>query len=317
MRSASAARRSGKSSRTCASAAFRSSASTAAVTSWNSRRTARPRSICGAAARAAARLPAATEVIVRDRLDQRIPARRTAAAAGPAAGAVRRTADGGSRPPGAHLAGAFRCGLTFSIGWSFADTPADLSALSLAMGVCVARAAASPRGAARDVEMAERHRVRASQARRAAGAAARRGGRPGLCGDRARSQPAAAAKRRAAHWQDPVGHAGCGSRRGRVAGPQPRRNEVAACVASADARRARAFLRAPASRRSPQEWAAFDSLRDAPVDVLRHDGTVAGIARGADVDGALLMETAGGIVRVHAGEVSLRRRTDPQAEPAP
>ena len=41
--------------------------------------------------------------------------------------------------------------------------------------------------------------------------------------------------------------------------------------------------------------------------VLRHDGTFAGIARGADVDGALLIDTGGEIVRVHAGEVSLRR----------
>jgi BirA family biotin operon repressor/biotin-[acetyl-CoA-carboxylase] ligase len=57
-----------------------------------------------------------------------------------------------------------------------------------------------------------------------------------------------------------------------------------------------------------QQWSAYDSLRDAPVTVHRHDGSVAGIARGADAEGALLLETTQGRVeRVHAGDVSLRR----------
>ena len=42
------------------------------------------------------------------------------------------------------------------------------------------------------------------------------------------------------------------------------------------------------------DWAAFDSLRDAPVTVLRHDGALEGIARGADAEGALLVETTAG-----------------------
>jgi biotin-(acetyl-CoA carboxylase) ligase len=42
--------------------------------------------------------------------------------------------------------------------------------------------------------------------------------------------------------------------------------------------------------------------------VLRQDGTLDGIARGADSDGALRIETAAGVLeRVHAGDVSLRR----------
>jgi BirA family biotin operon repressor/biotin-[acetyl-CoA-carboxylase] ligase len=54
------------------------------------------------------------------------------------------------------------------------------------------------------------------------------------------------------------------------------------------------------------DWADFDSLRDAPVTVLRHDGQFAAIARGADHDGALVVEVAGRLERVHAGDVSLR-----------
>jgi BirA family biotin operon repressor/biotin-[acetyl-CoA-carboxylase] ligase len=62
------------------------------------------------------------------------------------------------------------------------------------------------------------------------------------------------------------------------------------------------------------DWAAFDSLRDAPVTVLRHDGPVEGIARGADAAGALRVEIQGGVVeRVHAGDVSLRRSLTAQA----
>jgi BirA family biotin operon repressor/biotin-[acetyl-CoA-carboxylase] ligase len=54
------------------------------------------------------------------------------------------------------------------------------------------------------------------------------------------------------------------------------------------------------------DWSAFDSLRDAPVTVLRHDGMLEGTARGTDPAGALLVEVAGRLEKVHAGDVSLR-----------
>ena len=89
------------------------------------------------------------------------------------------------------------------------------------------------------------------------------------------------------------------------AGP-PARNEVAACVAAEMLRGLGDFARhgfAPFAA----AWSALDSLRDAPVSVLRHDDRLQGTARGADVDGALLVDTGADVVRVHAGEVSLRR----------
>ena len=62
------------------------------------------------------------------------------------------------------------------------------------------------------------------------------------------------------------------------------------------------------------DWAAFDSLRDAPVTVLRHDGQLEGVARGADAEGALRVEIPGGVIeRVHAGDVSLRRSLQARA----
>jgi BirA family biotin operon repressor/biotin-[acetyl-CoA-carboxylase] ligase len=90
-------------------------------------------------------------------------------------------------------------------------------------------------------------------------------------------------------------------------GRSPPRLETAARVAGRMLAGLAEFSRAgflPFAR----EWADFDSLRDAPVTVLRHDGQLHGVARGADAEGALRVELAGGQVeRVHAGDVSLRR----------
>ncbi len=92
-----------------------------------------------AAARRQRDLPAATEVI----FELGSTNEYLHAAAAPAPGQPRvvfaelQTAGRGRR--GRSWLAPFGAGVTFSIGWSFADTPADLSALSLAMGVCVAR----------------------------------------------------------------------------------------------------------------------------------------------------------------------------------
>lgn len=55
------------------------------------------------------------------------------------------------------------------------------------------------------------------------------------------------------------------------------------------------------------EWQALHAWQDAPVRVLR-DGRVEleGVCRGADADGALLVETARGIERCLSGDLSLR-----------
>ncbi|NKF22713.1 bifunctional biotin--[acetyl-CoA-carboxylase] ligase/biotin operon repressor BirA [Solimonas marina] len=54
------------------------------------------------------------------------------------------------------------------------------------------------------------------------------------------------------------------------------------------------------------DWSRLDASRDAPVRILNGDAGFDGIGRGVDRDGALLVETAAGMQRVHAGEVSLR-----------
>lgn len=55
------------------------------------------------------------------------------------------------------------------------------------------------------------------------------------------------------------------------------------------------------------EWQAWHAWQDMPVRLLGGDAEVlAGICRGADADGALLLETAAGVQRIFSGDLSLR-----------
>ena len=54
------------------------------------------------------------------------------------------------------------------------------------------------------------------------------------------------------------------------------------------------------------EWLALDALGGRAARVLGAEGGIAGIARGVDVDGALLLEDRGRLHRFVSGEVSLR-----------
>jgi len=54
------------------------------------------------------------------------------------------------------------------------------------------------------------------------------------------------------------------------------------------------------------EWHAADALRGRPVSVSQGERSFAGIARGVDADGALLVELDGVRRRFHSGEVSVR-----------
>ena len=53
-------------------------------------------------------------------------------------------------------------------------------------------------------------------------------------------------------------------------------------------------------------WKQLDALRDRPVRVLSAGAPLAGVARGIDAGGALLVEHAGGIARCDASEVRVR-----------
>jgi BirA family biotin operon repressor/biotin-[acetyl-CoA-carboxylase] ligase len=199
----------------------------------------------------------------------------------------------------------FGSGLTFSVGWTFAETPADLSALSLAMGVCVVRALRDCGGTGVQLkwpnDIVHAHAKLGGlllQMRSEAGGPAYVVVGLGL---NLRMPPSARAAIAGAQATSVTDFAAvCGS-------PSPGRLGVAAVVAAGMLEGLRDFAVAGFAPFAA-DWAAFDSLRDEPVTVLRQDGSFTGVARGADREGALCVERAGGsIERVHAGDVSLRR----------
>jgi BirA family biotin operon repressor/biotin-[acetyl-CoA-carboxylase] ligase len=267
-----------------------------------------------AAAEAGQSLPAATEVIFEIGSTNEY----LHAATAPPPGAPRvvfaelQTAGRGRR--GREWLAPFGSGLTFSIGWTFAEMPAELSALSLAMGVCVVRALREC-GAA-DVQLKWPNDIVHGHAklgglllqmRSEAGGPAHIVVGLGLN----LRMPAAARAAIRGPQATPVTDldAACG-------GHLPGRLHVGALVAARMLAGLQQFAHAGYAPFAG-DWARFDSLRDAPVTVLRHDGTIDGIARGADREGALCVETPGGQVeRVHAGDVSLRRAAQPVAMPA-
>ncbi len=55
-----------------------------------------------------------------------------------------------------------------------------------------------------------------------------------------------------------------------------------------------------------EDWHSADALRGRPVTVTTVQETTRGLARGIDLDGALLVETPDGVVRFVSGEVSVR-----------
>ena len=92
-------------------------------------------------------------------------------------------------------------------------------------------------------------------------------------------------------------------------GAAPDREALARALADALAALVPAFAR-DGLRPRLARWRALDALADAPVDLLRPDGTrEPGIARGIDDDGALRVERPDGTLeRVASGEVGVRRR---------
>jgi BirA family biotin operon repressor/biotin-[acetyl-CoA-carboxylase] ligase len=55
-----------------------------------------------------------------------------------------------------------------------------------------------------------------------------------------------------------------------------------------------------------QKWMEADALRGRPVTVMETGSSVKGVARGIDLDGALLVETPQGLLRFITGDVSVR-----------
>jgi BirA family biotin operon repressor/biotin-[acetyl-CoA-carboxylase] ligase len=197
----------------------------------------------------------------------------------------------------------FSSGLTFSIGWSFAEMPADLSALSLAMGVQVAH------GLRRlgvqhaqlkwpnDLVIGQRKLGGLlTQTRTEVGGPAYVVVGLGLNLD----LPQAARSAIDTPAASPV----CDLREA-LGGTVPGRNRTAASVAAAMLEGLATFAAAGFAPFA-SEWQALDSLRGAAVRIVQGDSSIEGIARGADADGALRVERAGRVEKYFSGDVSVR-----------
>ena len=54
------------------------------------------------------------------------------------------------------------------------------------------------------------------------------------------------------------------------------------------------------------QWAQWDVMKDKQVDIHSAQQICTGIARGIDASGCLMLETAKGIEKISAGDVSMR-----------
>ena len=197
----------------------------------------------------------------------------------------------------------FGSGLTFSIAWSFPDVPADLSALSLAMGVSVAQTLRAV-GAQETMlkwpnDIVWRQRKLGGlliQLRSEAGGAACVVVGLGINV----ALPVEARAALAVPGATPVADLAEAS-----GGPLPGRNAFAARLSAAMLEGLEEFGRdgfTPFATR----WQALDSLAGVRVRVTQSDGSIEGIARGADRDGALRLDLGDRTQRVFSGDVTVR-----------
>jgi BirA family biotin operon repressor/biotin-[acetyl-CoA-carboxylase] ligase len=89
---------------------------------------------------------------------------------------------------------------------------------------------------------------------------------------------------------------------------EPARNAVAAGLISSFVRGLLEFER-DGLKPFVAEWMEADALRGRPVTVTAAQGLAKGVARGIDLDGALLVETPQGLLRFISGDVSVRAET--------
>jgi BirA family transcriptional regulator, biotin operon repressor / biotin---[acetyl-CoA-carboxylase] ligase len=89
------------------------------------------------------------------------------------------------------------------------------------------------------------------------------------------------------------------------AGAPPARNAIAAAIVTACVRGLIEFERA-GLKPFIDEWRAADALRGRPVSVSGGEAVARGVARGIDMQGALVVETPQGIKRFISGDVTVR-----------
>jgi BirA family biotin operon repressor/biotin-[acetyl-CoA-carboxylase] ligase len=197
----------------------------------------------------------------------------------------------------------FGSGLTFSLAWTFAETPAGLPALGLAMGVAVAEtlreAGAKEMRLKWPNDIVWRHRKLGGlllQLRSESGGSASVVVGLGLN----LSLPAQARARLAVDGALPVADLAEA-----MAGHHVGRNALAGTLAARMLTALEEFGRRGFGAFAPR-WADLDALAGAQVRIEQGAEMVEGEACGADAEGALLVRVAGQLRRFHSGDVSLR-----------
>ena len=203
----------------------------------------------------------------------------------------------------------FGSGLTFSIAWTYPDVPAQLPALSLAVGVAVADVLRA-HGAAgvmlkwpNDVLWQGRKLGGLLiQLRFEAGGAASVVVGIGINLELPREAREAIARDADATPVADVAEA-CG---GRAPGRNALAGALVSAVCAALEHHGRAGFAAVSAR-----WQALDALAGRVVRVAQSSGAVEGRALGVDRDGALRVDVDGRVETFHAGDVSLRPAVSP------
>ena len=197
----------------------------------------------------------------------------------------------------------FGSGLTFSVGWTFTETPAGLSSLSLAVGAALVRCL---RELGADQAMLKWPNDLLVFGRKLGGLliqlrAESGAGASAVIGLGINLQLSEATR---AGIERP-GVLPVADLAEALRGPLPGRNALAATLAAAMLDALKEFA---AAGFEPffEDWRSFDALRDAPVTLLHGEERIEGVARGADRDGALLLEVGNGTERFYSGDVSLR-----------
>ena len=197
----------------------------------------------------------------------------------------------------------FGSGLTFSVGWSFADTPPDFPALTLALGVAVVRQLRA--AGATDVGLKWPNDIVAvagklggllTQVKQESGGPAYVVAGLGL--NVALPEPVRA-RILAAGGAAPVSLGSC-------ADALPSRNALAARLVHGLVAALAEFSRTGFATFAA-EWVAFDRLQGHSVRVEQAHGHRDGVVRGIDRDGALLLETAETVERILSGDIRVRR----------
>ncbi|MCL2346244.1 MAG: biotin--[acetyl-CoA-carboxylase] ligase [Desulfobulbus sp.] len=189
--------------------------------------------------------------------------------------------------------------LTFSLLWRFAVLPAGLGGLSLAVGAALARAleALGARGIGlkwpNDVLLATADGDYAKLA----------GVLVELTSDRRGCQAVIGIGLNLGQPVDELAQPAAGLDRAGLAAVD--RHAVLAAILRELAMALDRFAEAGfAALRA--DWQSRHVWQERPVQVLGEGEPLAGVCLGADADGALLLQTAAGVQRIHSGEVSLR-----------